>query len=38
MNGLVYHMALQAKTDDDLRAAARKTERPARRRVFRRSF
>ena len=38
MNGLIYHMALNAQTDDLRAAAARSAERPTRRRVFRRSF
>lgn len=38
MNGLIYHMALQARTDDMRAAAARSIERPTRRRLFRRSF
>jgi hypothetical protein len=40
MNGLIYHYALQAKTRDELRAAAdaRNAGRPNRRRLFRRSF
>jgi hypothetical protein len=38
MNGLIYHMALQTRTDDMRAAAARSPERPSRRRVFRRSF
>jgi hypothetical protein len=38
MNGLIYHIALQAKTDDMRAAAARNAEVPNRRRLFRRSF
>jgi hypothetical protein len=39
MNGLIYHMAYQAARTDDMRAAAaRHPERPARRRLIRRSF
>lgn len=39
MNGPIYHMALQARRTDDIRAAAARTaERPSRRRLFRRSF
>ncbi len=40
MNGLIYHIALQAKTEDHRRAAsaARSVGQPPRRRIFRRSF
>jgi hypothetical protein len=38
MNGLIYHMAYQARTDDMRAAAARTAARPPRRRFFRRSF
>jgi hypothetical protein len=41
MNGLIYHIALQAHADErreSLAAAARRPERPSRRRIFRRSF
>jgi hypothetical protein len=40
MNGLIYHIALQAKTDDQRRAAsaARSAGPTPRRRRFRRSF
>lgn len=38
MNGLIYHMALNARTDDLRAAAARSAERPSRRRLLRRSF
>jgi hypothetical protein len=38
MNGLIYHMALQAQTEDKREAAARSAGRPSRRRLLRRSF
>jgi hypothetical protein len=38
MNGLIYHMALQARTDDLRAEAARSVGRPPRRRLIRRSF
>ena len=38
MQGLIYHMAIQAQTDDMRAAAARTGDRPSRRRLFRRSF
>jgi hypothetical protein len=38
MQGLIYHMAVQAQTDDMRAAAARTVNRPPRRRLFRRSF
>lgn len=41
MNGLIYHIALQAHADERreaLAASARRVERPSRRRIFRRSF
>jgi hypothetical protein len=39
MQGLIYHIALQARTEDMRAAAAARTaDRPTRRRVFRRSF
>jgi hypothetical protein len=38
MNGLIYHIALQARNEDLRAAAARSAERPTRRRLFRRSF
>jgi hypothetical protein len=37
MNGLIYHIALQAQADERRAAAARRVERPSRRRMFRRS-
>jgi hypothetical protein len=38
MNGLIYHMALNERTEDMRAAAARSSQRPSRRRLFRRSF
>jgi hypothetical protein len=38
MNGLIYHIALQAQIEDKREAAARSAGRPSRRRMLRRSF
>ena len=38
MQGLIYHIAIQARTEDMRAAAARTADRPTRRRVSRRSF
>ena len=38
MNGLIYHMAFQARAEDMRAAAARSVGRPPRRRFYRRAF
>jgi hypothetical protein len=38
MNGLIYHMAYQARAEDMRASATRHTARPPRRRFYRRAF
>jgi hypothetical protein len=38
MNGMIYHLALQARADDMRASAARSAVRPPRRRFYRRAF